>query len=49
MEPVALDSLSGIEVPDFYGTYFSKAKKFDAVADTNALSQSPTIPSPTPA
>ena len=34
MEPVALDSLSGIEVPDFYGTYFSKAKKFDAVADT---------------
>lgn len=34
MEPVALDSLSEIEVPDFYGTYFSKAKKFDAVADT---------------
>ena len=33
MEPVALDSLSEIEVPDFYGTYFSKAKKFDAVAD----------------
>ena len=34
MEPVALDSLSEIEVPDFYGTYFSKAKKFDAIADT---------------
>ena len=29
-EPVALSELDGRTDEDFYGTYFSKAKKFDA-------------------
>lgn len=33
-EPVALSELDGKTVENFYGTYFSKAKKFDAQADT---------------
>lgn len=32
--PVALSELDGKTVENFYGTYFSKAKKFDAQADT---------------
>ena len=33
-EPVALSELDDKTVENFYGTYFSKAKKFDAQADT---------------
>lgn len=33
MQPVALDTLKPTEVPDFYGTYYSKAKLFNAVPD----------------
>lgn len=32
-EPIPLDSLEAREVNGFYGTYFSKAKKWDAVPD----------------
>jgi len=32
-KPVSLDQLSAHEVGDFYGTYYSKAKKWDAVPD----------------
>ena len=36
MEPVPLEELEGLAHPveDFYGTYYSKAKAFDAVPDT---------------
>ena len=33
-EPVSLDQLEGNTVEDFYGTYFSKAKKVGTPADT---------------
>lgn len=34
MTPTPLTALNGILVPDFYGTYFSKAKNFNAISDT---------------
>ena len=34
MEPVPLEELAPHQVEGFYGTYYSKAKAFDAVADT---------------
>ncbi|MBS4784562.1 MAG: hypothetical protein KH009_00445 [Clostridiales bacterium] len=34
MEPAELSQLEGQEVSGFYGTYFSKAKKFNAIPDT---------------
>ena len=33
MQPVAFETLEGTEVPGFYGTYYSKAKLFNAVPD----------------
>lgn len=32
--PVALDTLKSVQVKDFYGTYFSKTKLFNALSDT---------------
>lgn len=34
MEPIDLDSLQPTYVSDFYGTYFSKTKAFNAISDT---------------
>lgn len=34
MSPTPLSDLVGVEVPDFYGTYFSKTKNFNALSDT---------------
>lgn len=34
LDPVALETLTALDVPDFYGTYFSKTKLFNAVSDT---------------
>ncbi|MGL4345340.1 MAG: DHHW family protein [Cellulosilyticaceae bacterium] len=34
MEPVQLSDLESRQVEDFYGTYFSKAKSFNAISDT---------------
>lgn len=34
LDPVSLETLTSLEVSDFYGTYFSKTKLFNAVSDT---------------
>lgn len=34
LTPVNLDTLTSTKVPDFYGTYFSKTKLFNALSDT---------------
>lgn len=43
LTPVSLESLSSKEVPDFYGTYFSKSKYFAAAPDTITYYEIPNL------